>query len=207
MIITVINPSAFNGYLFDYNTGLYFCREKVYSPSWGRYLNMNELTNLLEPTNSAISANLYSFCNNNPINIIEPYSAIANNKYGYSWNVNGLEINMSDAFLSRPFCMVFANQILKVYGTWDYNSGHNYKGMDSTEIAATLFAKTVGKNAMFAINKVNACWGDGWIIGNKNADTIILNPADENCWKYIKIWYAAPDIKMYAWSQGIYITI
>ena len=207
MIITLINPSAFNGYLFDYNTGLYFCREKVYSPSWGRYLNMNELTNLLEPTNSAISANLYSFCNNNPINIIEPYSAIANNKYGYSWNVNGLEINMSDAFLSRPFCMVFANQILKVYGTWDYNSGHNYKGMDSTEIAATLFAKTVGKNAMFAINKVNACWGDGWIIGNKNVDTIILNPADENCWKYIKIWYAAPDIKMYAWSQGIYITI
>lgn len=206
-MLTVINPIAYNGYLFDYDTGLYFCREKLYSPTWGRYLNTNEIISLLEPTNTALSANLYSFCNNNPVNIIEPYSAFASNKFGFDWTVNGIEINMSDAFLSRPFCMIFSNQLLKTYGTWSYGEGHNYFGMNSFEIAATLFAKNVGKSATYAINRVNACWGDGWIMNNKNANFIILNPNDENYWKYEKIWYAALDIKMYAWSQGIYITI
>lgn len=206
-LVTILNPSAFNGYLYDYDSGLYFCKDRVYSPSWCRYLNADDFSSLLEPANSAISANLHVFCSNNPVNNIEPYSAWGNNTFDFEWNVDGFKVDMLDGFLSRPFCMIFANQIIKANGTYSLDKGYNYCGMNALDIAAPLFAKCVGKNAMCAINKVNACWGTGWILSNQKSNTITVNADDENSWKYEKIWYAASDIKMYAWSQGVHIKL
>lgn len=206
-LVMLINPSAYNGYLFDYESGLYYFKDRVYSPTWGRYLNPVEHEILLEETDRANSANLYVFCNNNPINILDPYSAWVRKDIGYVEISNGFNVTMSDIYLSRPFCIVFANMVIKENGTWDYNNGFSFYGMNTLEIAESLFAHSVGRYAFSAVNKVNAVWGDGWILNNLNADSFIVQKDDKNAWKYKKIWYAAPDIRMYAWSNGIYIIL
>lgn len=205
--ILVLNPVAYNGYLFDYESGLYFSKDMVYSPAWGRYLNCADYSVLLEKTDSPISANLYTFCNNNPVNVFDVYGVWNRNDIEYTWLADGFTVNMSEAFLSRVFCTVFASQLIRINGKWDYNNGYNYCGMNVNDIATSLFAHSVGKYATSAINKVNASWGDGWILNNSKSDVIEVLQGDPNAWKYKKIWYAAADIRMYAWSNGIYITL
>ena len=79
--------------------------------------------------------------------------------------------------------------------------------MDTLDIASSLFAHSVGKYAQSSINKVNATWGDGWILNNSKSNTIVVVNDETLMWKYLKIWYAASEIKTYAWSSGIYITL
>ncbi len=203
-LIFALNPCTYNGYLFDHETGLYFFKDRVYSPSWGRYLNMDEFSSLLEETETPLSHNLYVFSNNNPVNFIAPYSILSDSNYGLEWNADGFEIDTNEVFLSRIFCTLFANQLVKANGTFDYNNGFTYNGMDVNDIAQSLFAHNVGRYASSAVNKMNAVWGDGWMDGS---DRFIVSPSDINSAIYEKIWFAASDIRTYAWSQGIYITI
>ncbi len=206
-ILALINPSTYNGYLFDYETGLYFSKDRIYSPSWGRYLNPVEYSSLLENTNTTLSANLYVFCNNNPVNTIEPYTMWSNNNFNFEWKANGFEVDTLKAFLSRPFCMIFANQIIMANGTYSFNDGFNFCGVNNLDIAQNLFAHGVGKHAYSAVNKVNAVWGDGWIYNTYKNNKFFVTSDDKNADKYEKIWYAVSEIKMYAWSLGIYITV
>lgn len=79
--------------------------------------------------------------------------------------------------------------------------------MNSLRIASDLFAHCIGKYAQSAINKVNTCWGDGWILNNSKSNTICIRNNDENAWKYEKIWFAASALKAYAQKDGIYIVL
>ena len=110
-------------------------------------------------------------------------------------------------FLSRPFCTLYASKILSETGSWDYLNGRNVKNMGVERIASNLFARCVGNYAESAINRVNATWGDGWIVSNRNSNTIIITESDLNADKYMKIWLAAPSIKSFATAHGIYITV
>lgn len=206
-VLTHINPSAYQGYFYDYDTGLYFSNDRVYSPSWGRFLNPAESSTLLGQCDSIFTSNLYVFCNNNPVNTIEPYSAWANNNYEFEWLSQGFRVDTREAFLSRPLCMIFANQIIMSKGTYSFGNGFSYCGMNTLDIAQSLFAHSTGKFAFSAINKVNSAWGDGWIVNNKNSNSILVIASDPNKWKYTKIWNAASDIRLYALSQGVYITV
>ena len=114
---------------------------------------------------------------------------------------------MNDMFASRSMCMVIANQIIKKYGTWSPLYGYSVFEMNSLRISSDLFAHYVGKNATAAINKVNACWGDGWILNNKKSEVIKIRKSDLNAPKYLKIWKAAPEIKAYAQKEGIFIAL
>ena len=61
-------PYSYRGYIYDIETGLYYCQSRYYSPSWGRFINADETT-LLEMTIGNIhGANLFSYCNNDPVN-------------------------------------------------------------------------------------------------------------------------------------------
>ena len=50
-------PFRYRGYLWDWETGDYYCRSRQYRAEWGRFLNADEL----------IGGNLYRYCNNAPV--------------------------------------------------------------------------------------------------------------------------------------------
>ena len=113
------NPIGYKGYLFDFETGLYFAKDKIYSPAWSRYINHVDYEKTLDPSFNITSTNLYAFCNNNPIANFDPYSYVANIKSSEIMDAgvaSGLDVEMNEAFLSRVFCGVFANALVKNFG-------------------------------------------------------------------------------------------
>ena len=216
-IISVVTisycPSLYHGYLYDYETGMYFNQGKCYSSSWGRYISPESPEILTERNDNPLDSNLYLFCNNNPVNTLDKVASWSREYTGIEWKSNGFEVAMSDIFASRSICTIFAAQIIKVYGTWNMDYGYNYMGLSVEDIASDLFAHYVGRTAKGAVNKVNAVWGDGWILKNSQSDKIFVCREDPNLndldrkGKYYKIWIAAPEIKAYAQKDGVFITL
>lgn len=65
-------PTTYRGYMYDMETGLYYCQSRYYSPEWGRFINADD-TSLLELTTGNIhGANLFAYCGNDPVNNTDP---------------------------------------------------------------------------------------------------------------------------------------
>ena len=70
-VITAICPVTYRGYNYDFTTGLYYLQSRYYNPEWGRFLNADDTSILLSSVGSPLGANMYAYCNNNPINKID----------------------------------------------------------------------------------------------------------------------------------------
>lgn len=208
LITALYNPCTYKGYLYDYELGMYFIQNKCYSPKVGRFLSESSLETLTEPKDEPLDVNLHLFCNNNPVNDFDKNAEWGRDKFTFASDKSyGIQVEMSKAFLSRPFCTLYASKIISNSGSWDYLNGRSLKNMSIERIASNLFACCVGNYAESAINRVNATWGDGWIVNNRNSTTIRILETDPNSEKYLKIWLAAPSIKAFALANGIYITL
>lgn len=208
MVTALYNPCTYKGYLYDHELGMYFIQNKCYSPAFGRFLSSDSLEDLTEPQTEILYSNPNLFCKNNPISNFDIDAEWNREKFVFNGEkTQGIEIEMSKAFLSRPFCTLYAAQILKTSGSWDYLTGLNYKNMGIERIASNLFARSVGNYAENALNRVNTTWGDGWIVNNRNSKTISIYDLDPNSNKYMQIWLAAPTIKAFAIKNGIFITV
>ena len=62
--IALINPFRYRSYYYDKETELYYLNSRYYNPTWGRFINAD---NLIGTTDKIITYNLYSYCENNPI--------------------------------------------------------------------------------------------------------------------------------------------
>lgn len=202
------NPCTYKGYLYDYELGMYFIQNKCYSPTLGRFLNETSFETLTKSKDEPLDINLHLFCKNNPVNKFDKNAEWNQEKFTFiSGQTHSIQVEMSKAFLSRPFCTLYASKIISDSGSWDYLNGRNLKNMSIERIASNLFARCVGNYAESAVNRVNATWGDGWIVSNRNSEFIIITETDPNADKYLKIWLAAPSIKSFAALSGIYITL
>ena len=64
------NPIRYRGYYYDEDTNLYYLNSRYYSPEWRRFISPDD-TAYLDPE-SVNGLNLYCYCNNDPINFVDP---------------------------------------------------------------------------------------------------------------------------------------
>ena len=63
------NPLRYRGYVYDTETGLYYLQSRYYNPTWGRFINADDISVLSESTDKATwDKNLFAYCDNNPVN-------------------------------------------------------------------------------------------------------------------------------------------
>ena len=65
-----LNPFRYRGYIYDFETGLYYLQSRYYNPNWGRFLNAD---GILNGNGDIIGYNLYAYCSNNPIMGYDPF--------------------------------------------------------------------------------------------------------------------------------------
>ena len=65
------NPLRYRGYIYDQETRLYYLQSRYYSPTWGRFLNADDIDYLGAGSNLN-SYNLYAYCGNNPVMGYDP---------------------------------------------------------------------------------------------------------------------------------------
>ena len=73
----VHNPLRYRGYVYDTETGLYYLQSRYYNPTWGRFINADNLA-YLGIDGTSLSYNLFAYCKNNPINYADTQGTFIN---------------------------------------------------------------------------------------------------------------------------------
>ena len=68
--IANINPLHYRGYYYDAETGFYYLQSRYYDPAICRFINAD--TFATTDANGFLSANMFAYCENNPINNSDP---------------------------------------------------------------------------------------------------------------------------------------
>ena len=74
--VNVLNPFGYRGYCYDADMGLYYLQSRYYDPNTGRFINADD-TYYLNATGTVLGCNLFAYCENDPINKIDPKGTIA----------------------------------------------------------------------------------------------------------------------------------
>ena len=69
-ILARVNPIRYRSYYYDQNTGLYYLNARYYNPEWRRFISPDDSSYLDPETPNGL--NLYAYCNNDPINYVDP---------------------------------------------------------------------------------------------------------------------------------------
>lgn len=77
---------TYKGYICDYETGLYYSQNRFYSPSWGRFINADDINMLAQNKGEVLGANLFNYCNNDPVNNVD-LSGYAPTSYDTASNI------------------------------------------------------------------------------------------------------------------------
>ena len=64
------NPIRYRGYYYDRETKLYYLNARYYNPEWRRFISPDDTAYLDPDTPNGL--NLYAYCNNDPINYVDP---------------------------------------------------------------------------------------------------------------------------------------
>lgn len=172
-------PNAYKGYIYDLETGLYYCQSRYYSPEWGRFINTDD-TSLLELTTGDVhGANLFAYCGNDPVNNIDPTGFLGKHWYNKVSNVakaidiaiiaitagkSLVGIKAIRAFLKanrRKLVQNVTKQLTKMIGS--YAATFLPAAIDA---ALTLFGTSIGDLIARGLNWVDPLWKKGYARSN-----------------------------------------
>ena len=74
-----VNPLLYRGYVYDYETGLYYVSSRYYDPEIGRFISPDTTDVLTATPMELTDKNLYAYCDNNPV--------MREDKGGQFWNI------------------------------------------------------------------------------------------------------------------------
>lgn len=139
--VTLINHTYYQGYIYDAETGLYYCHNRYYSPEYGRFINMDDPSVLTQNMEEPLNANLYCYCFNDPINNNDPTG-----RSSYSVTGIGLQAEMSASLLSFAaelgIELIYAIPKRSLYAYFYYGGG---AGAGYTNKAISYFRNTLNK--------------------------------------------------------------
>ena len=62
-----VNPFRYRGYVYDEETGFYYCKSRYYDPAIRRWVNADNADVISSKLENFVQFNLYAYCFNNPI--------------------------------------------------------------------------------------------------------------------------------------------
>ena len=66
--IGTLNPLMYRGYVYDYETGLYYLQSRYYDPEVGRFINTDAYASTGQ---GLVGYNMFAYCRNNPVSRID----------------------------------------------------------------------------------------------------------------------------------------
>ncbi len=138
----LLNPFAYRGYCYDYDMGMYYLQSRYYDPNTGRFINADD-TNYLNATGTVLGCNLFAYCENDPVNRVDPRGTISLNQiFGVSSIVSSVLSALGTvallAFRQTPwgkFLSLFISLTSIASNVYSYivalNSAKNYYGKNS----------------------------------------------------------------------------
>ena len=87
IFIATLNPFRYRGYYFDTDTGLYYLNSRYYDPELGRFINADSLDNI--DTENLNGFNLYMYCADNPVMLIDENGDAWWNPATWNWKKIG----------------------------------------------------------------------------------------------------------------------
>lgn len=63
------NPLRYRGYVYDSETGFYYCQSRYYDPAIGRFINADSFASTGQ---CIIGNNMFAYCLNNSVNSCDP---------------------------------------------------------------------------------------------------------------------------------------
>lgn len=73
--IATLNPLRYRGYYYDTDTGLYYLQSRYYDPETGRFINADNV-NYIGVSGTKVGYNPFAYCENDPINGLDPFGTI-----------------------------------------------------------------------------------------------------------------------------------
>ena len=67
--IAEFNPLLYRGYVYDWETDLYYLQSRYYNPEWGRFINADIL---ISTGQGFVGNNMFAYCGNNPVMFSDP---------------------------------------------------------------------------------------------------------------------------------------
>lgn len=129
-----VNPFRYKGYYYDIETGLYWVSLRYYSPEWGRFIQPADVSSL-NPS-SINGLNLYAYCGNDPINLINPTPNSSSNGMYSNFSTSQTTGSTGGGGLSLPQLPWVISNGTSIYGTY---------ATLSTAISVTPFLFRYGK--------------------------------------------------------------
>ena len=65
-----VNPLRYRGYYYDSETGFYYLQSRYYDPELGRFINADSYAST--DATGLLSANMFAYCENDPVNKSDP---------------------------------------------------------------------------------------------------------------------------------------
>jgi len=91
--VGAINPFRYRGYRYDTETGLLYVGSRYYDPEVGRFINADDTSVLSLTQGELLGANLFAYCNNNPVMNSDPsgYIKVKTSWWGLTLSFSGRE--------------------------------------------------------------------------------------------------------------------
>jgi len=100
-----VNPIRYRGYYWDAEIGCYYLQSRYYVPEWGRFLNADCI---IVAGNVLTATNMYGYCNNNPVMMIDKTGRQADWIDAIDWGKIGFYTLVGiGIFLALPFVAAF----------------------------------------------------------------------------------------------------